>query len=234
MQPANLVVIADHFTERAGGRPHADVCLACQRLRPMPRASSSTSPPHGLGTEKLMYLFGHWFSLWRRLERRQVRSPGSHSHPAGPALLMHLALARPWQPPAWQPGCPQARGPRPRSRPRRCHSEAVLTATMSHRHGFAGRLPVRARGIGRLDRATTAHPAGTRPAGRIIPIGRRRLTQLDARLFINEPLYSGGKDVPAPASVPGMAGTGSPGRTDRGRSARAGLEPAVQWRHPVR
>jgi len=31
-----------------------------------------------------------------------------------------------------------------------------------------------------------------------------------------------------------MAGTGSPGRTDCGRSARAGLEPAVQWRHLVR
>src|SRR6267142_3984841 len=28
MQPANLVVIADHFTERAGGRPHTDVRLA--------------------------------------------------------------------------------------------------------------------------------------------------------------------------------------------------------------
>ena len=28
MQPANLVVIADHFTERAGGRPHTDVRIA--------------------------------------------------------------------------------------------------------------------------------------------------------------------------------------------------------------
>src|SRR6266576_5489297 len=28
MQPANLVVIADHFTERAGGRPQMDVRLA--------------------------------------------------------------------------------------------------------------------------------------------------------------------------------------------------------------
>jgi hypothetical protein len=28
MQPANLVVMADHFTERTGGRPHTDVRLA--------------------------------------------------------------------------------------------------------------------------------------------------------------------------------------------------------------
>src|SRR5689334_6020375 len=28
MQPANLVIIADHFTERAGGRPHTDMRLA--------------------------------------------------------------------------------------------------------------------------------------------------------------------------------------------------------------
>jgi hypothetical protein len=28
LQPANLVVIADRFTERAGGRPHTDVRLA--------------------------------------------------------------------------------------------------------------------------------------------------------------------------------------------------------------
>src|SRR5690242_5057013 len=28
MQPANLVVIADHFTERAGSRPNTDVRLA--------------------------------------------------------------------------------------------------------------------------------------------------------------------------------------------------------------
>jgi len=31
-----------------------------------------------------------------------------------------------------------------------------------------------------------------------------------------------------------VAGTGSPRRTDCGGSARAGLEPTVQWRHPVR
>ena len=32
VQPANLMVIADHFTERAGGRPHTDVRLANLRL----------------------------------------------------------------------------------------------------------------------------------------------------------------------------------------------------------
>src|SRR6185437_15601259 len=35
MKPANLVIIADHFTERAGDRPHTDVRLA-NRLDPCP------------------------------------------------------------------------------------------------------------------------------------------------------------------------------------------------------
>jgi hypothetical protein len=75
---------------------------------------------------------------------------------------------------------------------------------------------MRLAGRNHLDRAMTAHPAG------------REAWSSTSRSTAE------GKDVSAPASVPGVAGTGSPGRTDRGRSARAGLVPAVQWRHPVR